>query len=164
MSREYYVYWYRLDNKDAYLIWFSNEKDGFTVDENGFIPSFTNVKDLQDFASEMKITVDVENPNLIELDSIKDWLNDCGKIKDYNPFLNAWNLFEDISVSTNGNFDKNKEETNDIYNRIFWGCNIPAMTPEGESFTPTWTKKELKIIRETLNFGFQMFREKIKPQ
>lgn len=162
MSREYYVYWYHLDAKDSFLIWFSNDKGGFVVDESGFIPSFENKNDLKNYADEIQIDVDLNNPNLIELDSVKDWLNNGGEIKDYNPFLNAWNLFEDISVSTNDVFDKDKEITNDIYNRIFWGSNLPAVTPEGESFTPTWTKKELDVIREILSFGFQMFREKVK--
>ena len=82
-------------------------------------------------------------------------------IENYNPFLEAWNLFDDISISTKGNFDKDRDFTLNIYNKIFWGCNIPAMTPEGESFSPTWTKKELQIICETLKQGFQLFNEKI---
>lgn len=162
MSREYYAYWYRLDDRDSYLIWYSNETDGFIIDDEGFIPSFTKVKDLQIFAKKKNLTVDVEKPNLITLDPVKNWLKNGGEIEDYNSFLNTWNLFEDISVSTNGNFDKEKEITNGIYNRIFWGCNIPAVTPEGKCFTPTWTKKELKIIHKTYNFGFQIFEEKIK--
>ena len=89
MIREYYSYWYRLDGNDSFLIWYSNEKDGFVVDDDGFIPSFAKVKDLQNYASEKEISVDVKKPNLIELDSIKDWLNDGGRIDDYNPFLDA---------------------------------------------------------------------------
>ena len=27
MSRDYYSYWYRLNNEDSFLIWFSNEED-----------------------------------------------------------------------------------------------------------------------------------------
>lgn len=164
MIREYYAYWYRLNDKEAFLIWYSNEKDGFVVNEAGFIPTFESKDDLKNYADKIQIVVDLNDPNLIELDSVKNWLNDGGKIKDYNLFLDVWNLFEDISVSTHGNFDNDKEVTNDLYDRIFWGCNIPAVTPEGESFTPTWTKKELKIIRETLSFGFKMFQENIKEQ
>jgi len=164
MSREYYSYWYRLNNEDSFLIWFSNEKDGFVVNENGFVPSFNNKSDLKMYADKIQIKVDVDNPNLTDLDIIKTWLNNSEKIEDYNSFLDAWNLFEDISISSNGDFDENKEVTNDIYNRIFWGCNIPAVTPEGESFTPTWTIEELKTIRETLNYGLQMFKKKINLQ
>jgi hypothetical protein len=162
MNREYYIYWYQFDYKKAYLIWFStDDKDGFLVDENGFIPSFENIENLRNYAHSKQIVVNTEDPNFFNLDVIQDWVNkNLNKIEDYNAILNVWNLFDDISFSTNGNFDKIGHYN--IYERIFWGCNIPAMTPEGESFTPTWTKKELKIIRETLKLGFQMFVEKVK--
>ncbi len=165
MKREYYIYWYRLNRKDAYLIFYYDEIDGFVIDENGFVINFDEVSDVIDYSKRNHIKVDVENPNLLDLDIVQNWMNNSdNKIENYNPFLEAWNLFEDISISINENFDKEKEVTNNLYNRIFWGCNIPTVTPEGESFTPTWTKKELKIIRKTLNFGFQMFREKTKKQ
>lgn len=164
MNREYYIYWYQLDNKKAYLIWFStDEKDGFWVGKDPFIPSFTSIENLQNYAKGKQIVVNTENPIFFDLDLIENWLKESSdKIEDYNPFLDAWNLFDDISISTNGDFDKDRTLTNGIYDRVFWGCNIPAMTPEGESFTPTWTKIELKIIRDTLKSGFQMFREKVR--
>lgn len=164
MSRTYYIYWYRLDNEDFYLIWFSNEEDGVVIDENGFVPSFSDKNDLKIYAHKIQIEVDVGNPNPTDFDVVQIWLENGGKIKDYKTFLDVWNLLADISVSTKGDFDNKKEVTNDIYDRIFWGCNIPVVTPEGKSFTPTWTKKELKIIRETLNYGFQMFNKKINQQ
>lgn len=163
MNREYYTYWYRLNEKDGYLIWFStDEDDGFVIDEERLIPSFENMADLQSFASKLNIKVDTENPNLFDLDIVKKWLSKTTKkIENYNPILDAWNLFDDISISTNGNFDLEKDLTNNIYNKIFWGCNLHAMTPEGKKFTPTWTRKELKIISEVLNEGFQLFNDKI---
>ena len=164
MNREYYIYWYRFNAKDSYLIWFStDDNDGFVVDEKGYIPSFESIEDVLAFAQKHQINVNVDTPKIFDLGFIETWLNtNSDTIEDYNPFLNAWNLFDDVSISTEGNFDKNRTYTNDIYERIFWGCNIPAITPEGESFSPTWTKTELKIIRRTLKFGFQMFREKVK--
>jgi hypothetical protein len=164
MKREYYICWYRLDGKDSYLIWFStDEDDGVFVGESNLSPSFDNTAALRNFAKSNKIKLKKEEPLLIDLDIVKNWLKGTeNKVKDYNPFLNAWNLFEDISVSTNEDFHKNRNY--DIYERIFWGCNIPAVTPEGESFTPNWTKKELKIIREIMNSGLKIFAEKIKPQ
>ena len=166
MKRDYYILWYRLDDKDSYLIWFSTENDdGVLVDKNGFVPSFNDVKTLRDYSNQKKIILKDEEPVIHNLELIENWLcENNSAINDYNEVLNTWNLFEDISISTNGNFNSDRELTKKIYEKIFWGCNIPAVTPEGESFTPTWTKMELKIVRETLIFGFQMFREKIKPQ
>ena len=71
MNREYYIYWYRLDEKDSYLIFYDDEVDGFVVDQNGLIPSFETISDLQNFASKLQIKVDTENPNLTTLDVVK---------------------------------------------------------------------------------------------
>lgn len=164
MNREYYIYWYRLDKKMAYLIWFTtDDKDGFEIDKNGIIPSFKSVGTVLDYAQKKQINVDADNPKFFDLDFIESWLEaNSDTILDYNPFLDAWNLFDDISISTDGNFDKDRTYTNNIYERIFFGCNLSPMTPSGKSFAPNWTKKELEIIRETLKFGFKMFREKVK--
>lgn len=163
MSREYYLYAYRLDDKDAYLIWFTNEKDGLVADESGFVPSFENVSDLQNYARRRQIGVDTAKPKLVDFDLVRNWLNgNLSEIDDYNVFLDAWNLFEDLSNSVGGDFDQERKSTNNVYHKIFWGCNISAVTPEGEFFTPRWTKKELKVLRRTLNTGFRIFREKVK--
>ncbi len=158
------ILWYCLDGKDSYLIWFStDEDDGVFVGESNLSPSFDNTDALRNFAKSNKIKLKEEEPLLINLDIVKNWLDGTDNlIEDYNPFLNAWNLFEDVSVSINGDFHKNRNY--DIYERIFWGCNISAVTPEGESFTPSWTKKELKSIREIMKTGLKMFVEKVKPQ
>lgn len=166
MERECYICWYRLNQKDAYLIWFStDESDGVYIDENGIVPSFEDLKNLRNYGEKLGISVDIEKPNLHNLDLVENWLSDNKpEIVDYNPFLEVWNLFDDISISTNGNFDSDRKLTKKIYNKIFWGCNISAVTPEGKSYEPIWTKKELKIIHETLSFGFQMFKEKVREQ
>ena len=162
--RKYYVYWYRLYREESFLIWFStDDKDGFVFDQNGLIPSFKVIEELQEFAAEKQISVDAESPNLLDLDIVNSWVNETSnEIGNYDSLLEAWNLFDDISISANGSFDADKELTNNICNKIFSGCNLPAMTPEGKSFTPSWTKKELKILRETLKSGFQLFKEKVK--
>ena len=105
----------------------------------------------------------IEEPLLHKLDIVQIFLkNEKTKVVECKEFSSAWNLFKDLSNSTNGNFDANKKLTKKIYEKLFWGCNLPTVTPEGKSYEPIWSKKELKIIRETLTLGFQMFREKVK--
>lgn len=162
MECEYYILWYQLDSKNSYLIWFStDEQDGVFVNKRNIVPSFDTIEALRQHAELKEINLKEEEPRLINLDVVQKWLKEkITTIEDYNEFLDAWNLFEDVSKSISADF--HKSGNSDIYERIFWGCNIPVITPEGESFTPTWTEKELEIIRETLSFGLQMFREKVK--
>ena len=76
--------------------------------------------------------------------------------------LTVWNILDDVSMSVNGNFDSKKKRTNKIYDKIFFGNNLPAITPKGESYKPIWSKAERDVIREVLSFGFDIFRKAVR--
>ncbi len=161
MSNEYFNLWFRLDARDAYLIWFNGEPDGVIVDANGKVPCFPNNEDLLRYACSLNLSVETEEPNLHDLDSLASWLEaKDNETVDCKIFLAAWNLFDDVSRSVGGNFDPGRKKTKKIYNKLFWGNNLPVVTPEGKSYTPLWTKRELKIMREVLSEGLSLFREK----
>jgi len=44
----------------------------------------------------------------------------------------------------------------DVYDKLFWGNNLPAMTPPGERFVPTWSAEELEALAALLSAGFAM--------
>ena len=140
MERRYYILWYRLDGKDSFLIWYSGEEDGVFVDAGGFAPSFTDTDSLLSYAQERHVSVDTEKPILLDLDVLGRWLKekDVGLIAP-NGFNGAWNLFADVSRSINGSFDANRRLTREVYNKLFWGSNLPGVTPEGEQYQPCWT-------------------------
>jgi hypothetical protein len=169
MERTYFASWYRLDNRDRYLIWFTAEEDNSdgVVTSNGFMPVFNSKAELEKYAKTNGFTrVDASEPILHNLDVIAKWLK-MKKMKrarqvDCVQFLNAWNLFADISESVNGDFDSNQEQTQKIYSKLFWGNNLPALTPEGRFYIPLWSGRELEIIHEVLKQGLLMFRKHAK--
>jgi hypothetical protein len=163
MSREYFNLWFRLDACDSYLIWFEgeDESDGVIIDANGKVPCFHNNEDLLRYAASLKLSVNTETMLLHDLDFVVAWLEAKVEVVDCRILLEAWNLFDDVSHTVNGNFDVNHKLTTKIYEKLFWGNNIPAVTPVGKSYEPTWTKRELKIMREVLSVGLSLFREKM---
>jgi len=161
MSNEYYNLWFRLDTRDAYLIWFEGEPDDVVVDADGNVPCFLNNEDLLRYAVSLNLLVKTESPLLHDLDFVAAWLEANDETVNCKNFLVAWNLFEDVSHSVKGNFDTDRKKTQKIYNKLFWGDESNVLTSEGESYTPTWTKRELKIIREVLDEGLSLFREKV---
>ena len=161
MNNEYFNLWFRLDARDAYLIWFDGEPDGVVVDADGKVPCFLNNEDLSRYAASLNLSVKTEEPILHDLDFVASWLKTENDVTvDCDIFLAAWNLFDDVSHSVGGSFDTNRKLTAKIYDKLFWGNNIPAVTPEGEHYEPTWTKRELKIMREVLGVDLSLFREK----
>ncbi len=182
MNKLYYPLWYRLDNKDRYLIWYSVEEvnedlDGVVLDSNGKIRVFVSLDALAAYAQVENISLEVENIfpkqdelNLHNLDTVVKWLkakhSKTEGLTSINPneFLTVWNLFTDVSRSTGGNFDIDRDFTKMIYSKLFWGNNLPAVTPEGKCYIPVWSRNEKKIIREVMSQGLKMFRNSIKRQ
>jgi hypothetical protein len=163
MSRKYYILWYQLGGIDSYLIWYTNEEDGVFMDGRGVVPSFRDAHALLKYAAGRGISVDAEEPTLLNLGVLERWLKERdSELIEPDSFNGAWNLFADVSRCVNGGFDANRELTQKIYDKLFWGCNLPAVTPEGEHYVPAWTKRELKIMRDVLGSGLHMFRRSLK--
>lgn len=175
MKKFYYPSWYRLDNKDRYLIWYSIQEgnedlDGVVLDSNGKIPIFVSLDDLFRYAQAENIPLEQEEPHLHNLDAVIKWF-EVKRSKPEGPtaincdeFLAAWNLFSDVSRSINGDFDADRDRTRKITTKLFWGNNWPSVTPEGECYIPLWSRNEKTIIREVLLQGLQMFRNSIRLQ
>ena len=163
MSREYYILWYRLGGVDSCLIWYSNEADGVFVDEGGFVPSFKDVGALLEYVGRRGITVDTDGAPRLNLDVLERWLkgNEGGLIEP-DGFNGAWNFFTDVSLSIGGGFDPDRKLTQKVYEKLFWGCNLPVVTPKGRQYHPTWTRREIMIMRDVLGSGLQMFKSSVK--
>ncbi len=161
----YYCCWYRLDDTDGYLIWFSNDTDGVVTQDDGFVPGFCNLTQLHAYAASLHIDIKKEEPKLHDIDSVKAWLNATTLSRDIDcdNFLSVWNLFADISDSVCCTFDQDKDRTQDIYNKLFWGNNLPAITPPGKHYSPTWNEDELLLIKEVLTNGLLLFQSVVRP-
>jgi hypothetical protein len=164
MTRVYYPYWYRLDGMDAFLIWFTNSHDGVWVDAQGLIPSFQTLAQLQSYAAAHQIPIDNEVAMLHDLDVVATWLKrPLSADIDCDSFLAAWNLFSNVSAAINGDFDPDHARTTGVYDKLFYGNNLPVITPPGEHYEPEWTDDEVLLIRELLAGGLQLFREHVQP-
>ena len=72
----------------------------------------------------------------------------------------AWNLFIDVAHSV-GDAGASYLASNAVlgheYEKLFFGNNLPAMTPPGEHYTPTWTDDELDAVRQHLILESDLF-------
>lgn len=164
MTRAYFCLWYRLDDIDAYLIWFSNDQDGVVVQPDGSVPSFPNESTLCAYTVTYQLPIKEGQPILHNLDVVSRWLHRTLSADiDCDQFLMAWNLFSDISNSIGGEFNADHARTYPVYEKLFWGNNLPALTPAGKQYTPAWTDNEVLLLRETLAVGLALFRSVVKP-
>jgi hypothetical protein len=162
MSRTYFRLWYRLDGADGYLIWFSNDEDGVVIEPDGSAPAFGDLAALHTYADSQGLDLCIEEPILHDLDSVAAWLARPVRAIDCDAFLTAWNLFADLAASTGAGFEPDDERTRQIYDKLFWGNNLPTLTPPGEHYVPRWRAAERRRISEVLGAGLALFRSRVR--
>lgn len=159
-SPNYYQCWFRLDARDAYLIWIGDDQDGVLTDSNGKIPCYLDSTALLDCANSLGLLIESSTLHLHDFDRLSAWLQmKDNSTVDCETLLNAWNLFQDVAASIKGAFDTDRKSTATIYEKLFFGCNLPSITPKGEKYEPNWTAQEIEIIKQVLSDGLALFRK-----
>lgn len=165
MNRQYYPVSYLLGKARRYLIWFTTDldgnQDGVCVDGDSKVATFGTFDELECYVQDRRIgPLNHSDPIFYDLDLVVEFCKgqmadklDCPKI------LEAWNLFNDVarSCGNGGTLFREEERLLDqIYDKVFWGCNLPAMTPEGENFEPSWSPEEVNILRKLMTTGLDL--------
>ena len=165
MIRQYYPLSYLLRKFRRYLIWFTTDldgdQDGVWVDGDRKVTTFGSLGELESFAQDHRIAhLDPNDPIIHDLDRVADFCKihtvdgvDCPSI------LQAWNLFNDVARSCGEAGTPFREEErllDQLYDKVFWGCNLPAVTPEGERFEPRWSPDEVRTLRGLMKTGLDL--------
>lgn len=161
-----YACWYRLDRQDGYLLWFDRKGDepwdGVYVDGQGRVPALSTRARLRVFAASLGIGVVDEEPLMHDLDALETWLvNPMSDSIDCDVLLTAWNIFGDLAHSLRAPFDSEPDATIDLYQKLVWGNNLPALTPPGEHYVPSWDENEAARLAALLSGGLQIFRSAV---
>lgn len=105
----------------------------------------------------------------LDLDKVAHWVKHPTKHIEPNMFNDAWNFAGDLEATIPFGFKKNdlQKETLKIYNKLFWGLNLPAVTPKGRYYVPTWKHREVLILRDVMRdaiAGFKLaFKNGLSP-
>jgi len=154
-----------MDGKHSFLIWYSGDIDGVIINSENEILSFNDDVSILKYAKNLSMSVDLDDPAFHNLELIENWLK-SSKIQelDCNEVLASWNLFDDIFRSINLEFSTKSKLENQVYDKLFWGNNLPAVTPKGKKYEPIWSKEEIQLVSEMLHKGFNKFKEVITFQ
>ena len=67
--------------------------------------------------------------------------------------LAGWNFLEDLARTVSVRQDLpifSDELIQRAYEKIFGGCNLPSVTPEGREYQPIWQTDEIAALRSTM--------------
>lgn len=159
MSDALYPFSVESQGRHIILIWFSDDSgDRFLKDGNDLLAGATKDSINQKLEKRARF---VEWPALaiLNIDELFDSLEEVSHshISDEiqnSLFLNGWNFFEDLvrTFSLEGDFLEYRAPCLDkVYDKIFWGCNLPAVTPAGKSYSPLWTNEEVECWKRYMN-------------
>jgi hypothetical protein len=96
-----------------------------------------------------------------DLDAIRAWSESDSQVVDCDQVLTAWNLFGDLPHEGNL-FAGADRRANQIYEKLFLGCNLPAITPAGEHYVPTWSVSEIVDLKHLVRLGIAEFRARLR--
>lgn len=153
---EFYPIVLIFNEKKYYCIWYSNEQNGF-IKELNKVKYFNNMNQLNKYAANQNIKMESEKTTF-SIDYAITWLNNEIKEVDCKYILNYWNIIGDLADSFNEKYYGNirKEILNKIYNKLLFGNNLEALTPEGKEYIPNWEKEEINEITNIVKDGLRI--------
>ena len=168
-DKKYYISWYRLDGQDRYVLWWTSDiTDATWADAAGRIPVFEAKWEVKDFARQLEVLLEEQEPQLQDLDVAKRWLKNIKKPIDCEECLVAWNFFVDAAEGTNRRFDGQRGSIRKvwrgkIYDKIFLGTSTGMLlAPPGMlAYHPTWNRDERRFIAKVLTQGMKIFRHHV---
>jgi hypothetical protein len=159
MTQKRYPLTLLLDGRTVHMLWTSDE-DGFNdhvLVNDGRVVSFADLESLRRYAREQELLLDPDDPSHVDLDAAAEWLRSGGE-PDVVVLLNAWNLSWDVGNAIGGGFEHRGEALDAIYDKLFFGNNLSAMTPPEKRYEPEWSADELKALRATIRQGVALVR------
>ena len=92
-----------------------------------------------------------------DFDAIRAWCASSAPALDCATLINAWNLLGDLPHAENL-FTWADVRAKGVYDKLFFGCNLPAITPQGERYVPRWKASEIVALKRVLLLGLAEFR------
>ncbi len=157
---EIYLIDFVLNKIQNFTFWYTDDIDGFLLNENKKIRTFSNRTEAKSFAQTYGFKM-IDEAVIISSDIVftldTETLN-CDVILTY------WNILSDVAMSVNRQFlgDSRTEEIQKIYNKLFYGCNLPAIKKDGDDFLPIWSEKEVQKIVEVIENGLQILSDSLE--
>ena len=147
------------DSKNYYLLWMNGaaETDFFVCNpKSKNIIVAENISELNSIANELEFELSneaVANINMSELLRLLKTIDGRPiSTKTASYLLEGWNCLEDVARSAQINFQdlSGGKDLSGIYEKLFYGNNLPAVTPSKTTYHPVFSKSERRALRNYL--------------
>jgi hypothetical protein len=162
MSETWYPLALQVGGRTLFLLWVSDDRAlNRVLADAGLVVSFSDEQSAREYALAENLTLAPrEEFRLHDLDSAVRWL-EADAEPDCRLLLAIWNLAGDVARSVNEPFEDRGEVLDGVYDKLFFGNNLPAMTPPGEQYRPEWTEEELGLLRASIEMAVDLVRSRV---
>lgn len=162
--RSYGLLRYRLDQVEAYVIWYTNAADGVVVDDIGYVPAFGTRSGVQRYAAEHRLDLQDNEISVYDLDIVRAWLEDRPSTID-NPtaLLLAWNLFLDVAYAVRDvPYVELHTRAADTYGKLSRRTLLSVAAVARGWAAKDWTPRDIEVLRAVLASGLALFRDRVR--
>ncbi len=165
-DRVHYLCRVRLNGLVVFVVWYSGERNGFARDDAGRLRAASTPDVLSATAGMQDVFIASEEPADYDFDRIRAWCaapDEAGI--DCASFLNTWNFLDDLARLPDGPerpYARLSRNATACYDKLFWGSNLPAVTPPGERFEPDWRADELAEVQAVFEAGVELLEAELR--
>ena len=149
-----------------FLIWYEDaEGRDCIVTDHGVLRGFCTKQDAENACDSLGFVV--QDTVFYDTARLENWiathnmspilLSETQNI-DCEFLIGFWNLFTDIGAAVGEILEPVlTKRMRRCYDKLFWGCNVSAIVPEGERYVPHFTRRELRAVRQLMQRGVEYF-------
>ncbi|MFC4306055.1 hypothetical protein [Cohnella boryungensis] len=151
--RVHYPFVFVVNEKEYLSIWFTNDNDGFVI-EDGKLLIFDNMTKLTKYIvfNDLNFVNEITRLSINLIRGLMESKNEM----DCTEMLNFWNTISDLAKSSGTIYLGDSNEFIDIYNKLFYGNNFPAVRGDGELFVPEWETEEIVRLEKIITDGIRV--------
>ena len=124
--------------------------------DNNLISWYPAIVDLTSACQKLSIAQETEITEY-NLDQFYEWMLSDKTTVDCERFLDFWNITSDLAYSANDMFCGDTEEYISIYDKLFYGSNLPSINSSQDKYSPTWDISEIKMLKSVIQSGLHLF-------
>jgi hypothetical protein len=164
----HYICQLLLNDDTFFVLWHANENNGVTM-EKGQLVYARSIPPLLHYSESRNLTIDsnsITEYEYFDFNDIENWLHRPKASINCEYFLNLWNILVDTIASQHNPslFLDLAEDENGIfiYNKLFWGANLPDYTPPGKIHIPDWQAEDIASMQTLFKIGLKELRDIIQ--
>lgn len=157
------IVYFLSQEQNYYGIWYSDEtKDGFLTQNNDML-TFESEKAAFEF---IRFHTSYRKPattTIYDMDKVQRMI-DLRQPLDACVILEIWNIAGDLAGSVKTSFlgDLKDDLTDQIYDKLFYGNNLPEINTSGKIYTPQFTEEEWQKLKDILTDAISVIMNAFK--